>query len=440
MRSARPNAPPRLNRTCATRWRSFSESGHSCLRRPLGGSEAVADRAALGRRGDERVTDLVRLEHISKTYPGVEVSLRGTKLEWKGPALWARNLVRAVRLTSSGAPPVPALCDVSLAIARGEIFGLVGPNGSGKTTLIKILAGLIRPTAGTGMVAGTPLDAPSTIRRQVSYVSTTGWMGLEWPLTALENVRLFAALCGLPSTLAHARAEEALRAVSLWDDRNKYPSQLSNGMRQRVILARGLLLRTPLLLLDEPTVGLDPTSVRDLLDLLRALRGERGQTILLTDHQPAEMEAVADRIAVLAAGRIVLLGTPAELRDHLRDVTVIEVHTEEMDLPGGPPPAGVRASAYVDRPGAVGVRVWRVHARKAPDALQQVLDWLAQPAGRVVFLAEHAPSLEDVIAMPGSSDALPDAEITLHETPRVASLEVTMHDMRDEARDEVEAP
>jgi ABC-2 type transport system ATP-binding protein len=346
--------------------------------------------------------DIVRLEHISKTYAGVEVSLRGTKLEWKGPALWARNLVRAARLTSSSAPAVPALRDVSFSIARGEIFGLVGPNGSGKTTLIKILAGLIRPTTGTGAVAGTSLDALGTIRSRVSYVSTTGWMGLEWPLTAEDNVRFFAALCGLDGTLARRRTEEALRAVRLWEDRHKYPSQLSNGMRQRVILARALLLRTPLLLLDEPTVGLDPLSVRELLDLLRALRAERGQTILLTDHQAAEMEAVADRIAVLQQGELVMLDTPAALREQLRDVTVIEVQTEEMDLPTEPPPALVIAADHVDPPGALGVRAWRIHAWKAPEALQQVLDWLVRPEGRVVFLAEHTPALQDVLALPQS--------------------------------------
>lgn len=372
--------------------------------------------------------DMVRLEHISKTYPGVEVSLRGTKLEWKGPALWARNLVRLARLTSSSAPPVLALRDVSLSIAQGEIFGLVGPNGSGKTTLIKILAGLIRPTTGTGRVAGVSLDVPGAIRKLVSYVSTTGWMGLEWPLTAEDNVRFFAALCGMESGLARIRTEEALRAVALWEDRHKYPSQLSNGMRQRVILARALLFRTPLLLLDEPTVGLDPVGVRELLDLLRSLRAKRGQTILLTDHQAAEMEAVADRIAVLQAGEVAMLGTAAALRDQLRDVTVIEVQTEEMDLPTEPPPAFVLTAEQVDRPGALGVRAWRVYARKTPDALEQVLAWLTRPEGRVVFLAEQAPALQDVLALPHAritADGRTIAAGTQYEAAREALSDVS---------------
>jgi ABC-type multidrug transport system ATPase subunit len=109
---------------------------------------------------------------------------------------------------------------------------------------------------------------------------------------------------------------------------------------------------------------------------------------------------VADRIAVLQVGELVMLDTPAALREQLRDVTVIEVHTEEMDLPTEPPPAPVIAAEHVDRPGALGVRAWRVHAWKVPEALQQVLDWLARPEGRVVFLAEQAPALQDVLALP----------------------------------------
>ncbi|MDE3229360.1 MAG: ABC transporter ATP-binding protein [Chloroflexota bacterium] len=343
---------------------------------------------------------IIDIERISKTYEGAEQSLRGTKLEWKGPALWLRNLARAARLTSSAAPPVHALRDVSLTVRPGDVFGLVGPNGSGKTTLIKILAGLIRPSTGAGEVAGVSLDQPAEIRKRVSYVSTTGWMGLEWPLTAEENVRFFASLCGMPAALARARTEEALRDVALWEDRRKYPSQLSNGMRQRVILARALLFRTPVVLLDEPTVGLDPVTARAMLDLIRGPLRTRGQTILLTDHQSAEMEAIADRIAVLDAGVIALQGTPAELRARLSHLTVIEIHTEEMDLPIGPAPECVVATDHTERPGALGVRVWRIYVRRSPDALAEALAWVTQPAGRVVFVAETAPTLRDVLATP----------------------------------------
>ena len=354
------------------------------------------------------MTDMIRIEHITKTYEGVEQSLRGTKLEWKGPALWLRNLAKATRLTSSPAPPVQALRDVSLTVRPGEVFGLVGPNGSGKTTLIKILAGLIRPTSGQGEVAGISLDRPQEIRTRVSYVSTTGWMGLEWPLTAEENVRSFALLCGMSATLARARTEEALCDVDLWEDRHKYPSQLSNGMRQRVILARALLLRTPLVLLDEPTVGLDPVTVRAMLDLICGPLRSRGQTILLTDHQSVEMEAVADRIAVLGDGTIALLGTPAELRARLSHLAVIEIHTEEMDLPAAPAPDCVVATEHTERPGALGVRVWRIHVRRSATGLDDVLGWITQPEGRVVFLAESAPTLQDVLALPADQIPPPD--------------------------------
>ena len=373
----------------------------------------------------DRADLLAQLVRVSKTYPGVEASLRGTKLEWKGPALWARNLVRATRLTSSKAPSVHALRDVSLSITPGEIFGLVGPNGSGKTTLIKILAGLIRPTDGAGSVAGISLDQSGEIRRRVSYVSTTGWMGLEWPLTAEENVRFFATLCGMPGALARARTEAALRDVDLWDDRAKYPSQLSNGMRQRVMLARALLFHTPLVLLDEPTVGLDPLTVRLMLTLLRRLCSERGQTVLLTDHQASEMEQVADHIAVLDDGEIALSGTPAQLRDELRDVTVIEVHTEEMDLPATPPPAATLAVEQVERPGALGVRVWRIHAWKSPDALDATLTWLTQPEGRVIFVAERAPSLQDVLALPRAKIAARRASLAKKRRPADVEPEAT---------------
>lgn len=343
---------------------------------------------------------VVDLRHIAKTYAGQEVSRRGTSLQLSGPALWLHNLRRAVQLTASTSPPVQALSDISLQIEPGEIFGLVGRNGSGKTTLIKIMAGLVRPTSGDGSVVGFSLQESHEIRTRVSYVSTTGWMGLEWPLTAEENIRYFASLCGMPDRLARQRTEQALRDVGLWDDRAKFPSQLSNGMRQRVILARALLFQTPLVLLDEPTVGLDPLTTRAVLALIRGSLRERGQTIVLTDHQSAEMEAVADRIAILREGRIWLQGTPQELAARLAGLTVVEIHTEEMDPPAGAPPELVVAALPLERPGALGERVWRVHAHRCPEALEQVVAWVEQPIGRIVFLAETEPTLRDLLTLP----------------------------------------
>jgi ABC-type multidrug transport system ATPase subunit len=355
---------------------------------------------------------LVDLHHIAKTFEGIELTPQGSKMEMRGPALWLRNLSRAARLTSNSAPSVKVLVDVSLQIEPGEIFGLVGRNGSGKTTLIKILAGLLRPDSGAGQVARIDLARPQAIRSLVSYVSTSGWMGLEWPLTAEENIRFFASLCGMSRSLAFQRTGEALRDVDLWEDRHKYPSQLSNGMRQRVILARALLFRTPLLLLDEPTVGLDPLTTPTILNLVRGKLRERGQTIILTDHQSAEMEQIAGRIAVLQDGRIAMQGTPAQLLQGLKHLSVIELLTEEMNLPVGPPPALVEAFRHEERPGPLELRAWRIYTQKHPQALQAVLDWVTQDgrsgngksnsngSGRVVFLAEVEPHLGDLLDLP----------------------------------------
>ena len=349
---------------------------------------------------------LIELNNITKSYEGQEQTLRGTKLEVKGPALWIRNMGRAMRLTNNAAPTVHALRGVSFSVNAGEIFGLVGRNGSGKTTLIKIIAGLIRPTDGSGHVAGISLSEPQEIRKRVSYVSTSGWMGLEWPLTAEENVQFFGLLCGMPTRLAKSRTEEALKDVELWDARHKYPSQLSNGMRQRVIVARALLLRTPIILLDEPTVGLDPITTKAILNLVKVRLRDRGQTIILTDHQSDEMASVADRIAIIQDGRIGMIGTPIELVQKIDYLSVVEIHTEEMEEPTTPPPSIVRNVEKVERPGALAVRTWRIHVFKHPDALSSVIDWISRSTGRIIFVAESAPTFQDLLLLPELTERL----------------------------------
>lgn len=341
---------------------------------------------------------VVELDGIGKTYPGAEPSLRGTKLETLGPALWLRNLGRAMRLTAVSVTSVQALEEVSLSIRSGEVFGILGANGSGKTTLVKIMAGLLAPSRGSGRVAGWSLQRPAEIRRRVSYVSTTGWMGLEWALTAEENVRFFARLCGMPGAMAAERTHQALAEVGLLSDRKKAVSALSNGMRQRVILARALLLRTPLVLLDEPTVGLDPVHRNQMLRLVREVLPARGQTVVLVDHQADALEGVLDRAAILADGRVERLGTPAELVSTLRQVRVLELLTRGGEMPAGPVPADVRQLVRTPRPGPLALTHWRIRVSDQAHALESVLLWLLSGGGEVVQVSERAPALADLFS------------------------------------------
>lgn len=342
--------------------------------------------------------DIVRLREVGKVFPGAERSLRGTKIEIQGPALWMRNLGRAVRLTAGSAVSVRALDDVSIDVRPGEVFGILGPNGSGKTTLVKIIAGLLRPSEGSGEVAGVDLNRPVDIRRRVSYVSTTGWMGLEWALTAEENVRFFGLLSGMPRALVRTRSEQALRDVGLWQDRCKAVSELSNGMRQRVILARALLLRTPLVLLDEPTVGLDPLHRDQVLALVRQTLPARGQTVILVDHQADALEGVIDRAAILERGRLVRVGTPADLVSSLEGIRVLELLTRGNAEPNAETPHQITGVERIQRPGALGLTQWRVTASNQSDTVQAVLSWIMSGGGEVVQVAEREPRLADVIA------------------------------------------
>ncbi len=342
---------------------------------------------------------MIQLRGVRKVYPGRAPSLRGTKLEIQGPALWIRNALQAVRPTSATTPPVVALADCTVSVASGEIFGILGPNGSGKTTLIKILAGLIRPTAGVGQVAGVPLAETRTIRRHVSYVSTTGWMGLEWALTAEENLHFFARLSGMPTALAKHRSDEALRALDLWADRAKSVSALSNGMRQRVIMARALLWHTPVVLLDEPLVGLDPHHRHALLQLIEGLARQRGQTVVISDHDAEAVATLADRVLLLAKGQVAGYGTVSDLVERLRDRRIVDLITTGAGAPDAVPPAAVSRVVRRPRPGPLGQVQWQVtvDARQS-GALMEVITWLERAGVTIMELTERAPSLQDVLA------------------------------------------
>lgn len=340
----------------------------------------------------------IQLQGVRKVYQGSAPSLRGTKLEIQGPALWVANALKLVRPTASTTPLVVALADCTLSVASGEIFGIVGPNGSGKTTLMKILAGLLRPTAGMGQVAGVPLDDTRTIRRHVSYVSTTGWMGLEWALTAEENLHFFARLSGMPTALAKRRSDEALHALDLWADRSKSVSALSNGMRQRIIMARALLWHTPVVLLDEPLVGLDPHHRHALLQVIEGLAQKREQTVVISDHDAEAVATLAGRVLLLAEGQVAGYGTVSDLVKPLHGHQIVDLVTIGCGAPDGVPPKVVSRVVRRPRPGPLGEVHWQITVNSGPDALMKVIAWLESSGVTITELSERDPSLQDVLA------------------------------------------
>jgi ABC-2 type transport system ATP-binding protein len=219
---------------------------------------------------------------------------------------------------------VEAVRGVSFEIAKGELFGLLGPNGAGKTTTIKMLITLLLPTAGTVRVLGLDVARNAReVRKRIGYVFG-GDRGLYERLSGLDNLRYFAELYGVEPRVQKLRIQELLRLVGLVGREREKVEGYSRGMRQRLHIARGLLHDPEVVFLDEPTIGVDPIGARELRATIAALT-DAGKTVLLTTHYMFEADALCDRIAVIAQGRIVAQGTPQALKAGVGEGTVVEV-------------------------------------------------------------------------------------------------------------------
>jgi ABC-2 type transport system ATP-binding protein len=209
--------------------------------------------------------------------------------------------------------PVRAVDRLTLEVPSGTIFGFLGPNGAGKTTTIRMLLGLLEPTAGQAQVLG--FDT----RTQADEIRTRTGALLEHPgiyeqLSAKDNLEFYARAWRLPKPERQARIKELLSDMGLWKRRNDRAGTWSRGMKQKLALARALLHRPPLVLLDEPTAGLDVPSAAAVRDDLVALAAREGVTVFLTTHNMAEAERLCSRVAVIRKGKLVAAGHPDELR------------------------------------------------------------------------------------------------------------------------------
>ncbi len=211
---------------------------------------------------------------------------------------------------------IQAVRGVDLDIEEGEIFGLLGPNGAGKTTTLGMLCTIVRPTSGTGRIAGFDIARnPGQVRRKVGIVFQDPT--LDTILTGRENLELSGRLYGIPATERASRIDEMLKLVDLSERASDLTKTYSGGMRRRLELARGLLHRPAVLFLDEPTLGLDPQTRGRTWDYIRKMAQKENTTVVLTTHYMEEAEAMCDRIGIIDEGRIISLDTPANMIDAL---------------------------------------------------------------------------------------------------------------------------
>src|SRR5256712_4851937 len=325
--------------------------------------------------------------------PEHAVQLEGLTRRFRARAVGDNGIGSATDATN-----VTAIDGLTLEIGRGELFGLLGPNGAGKTTTIRIRCTLLAPTAGTARVwEFDVVRDPAQVRRHIGTV-LTGERSVYWRLTGRENLEYFAALYQVPAETARRRIATLLDLVELAPRADDLVERYSTGMRQRLALVKALLHDPPVLLLDEPTTGLDPQAARDGRDLIPPLPPGEGQKIILHTPLLEEADQLCERVGIIDKGRIIALDTPQALKRAQQQGTALHLEVE------GPAPRAAALLQALPGVGQVTVveqpedSIWDVTVELADvsDALPQAVQIFSRQGLRVRHLRVQDMSLEDV--------------------------------------------
>jgi ABC-2 type transport system ATP-binding protein len=293
-----------------------------------------------------------------------------------------------------------ALNNVNLKIRAGELFGLLGPNGSGKTTLIKCLSTILIPDEGKVTVNGFDVQKETFMVRASLGMVVGGERTLYWKLTARDNLMYFASLYKMHRADAKKRIEELLETFQLADRADERLEDYSSGMRQKVVIARALLHDPPVLLLDEPTLGLDPNFSRQLRKQIKEISQKYGKTVLLTTHYMDEAEQLCDRLGFINKGSIVAVDTLNRLKGMVKEKELVEVAVHH-------PPPDIETYLHTLLPNEVIKLIpgnesegtpsrIKIIGATAEEHVDQIIDGLRQKNVRITSLNAAVPTLEDV--------------------------------------------
>ncbi len=296
------------------------------------------------------------------------------------------------------AKTVTALDGVSFSVKKGEIFGLLGPNGAGKTTTIKTICTLIQPTSGEVFVNGHNVTREAQKARQDLGVMLTGERTLYWKLTGRENLEYFSALYHMDRNRAGERIQYLLKLVGLQERQDTLVENYSTGMRIRLSFAKAILHEPPVILLDEPTMSLDPQSARLIREIIREMR-DQGRTILLTTHYMEEADQLSDRVAVIDHGKIIAMAPPNELKESVMKSDVIEVEAqnisqETVDKLRSIPTVSEVVSSIDEASSLKGVI--KIHSSHGKNVIPEMLGALVKGGVEVSNVKIATPTLEDV--------------------------------------------
>jgi ABC-2 type transport system ATP-binding protein len=285
---------------------------------------------------------------------------------------------------------VVAVDHLTLRVEQGEVFGLLGQNGSGKTTLIRMLNTLWPLTSGKARVCGHDVERQSTaVRRAIGVVPQALTSDID--LTAMENMDIYGRFYEVPSAERKQRIKDLIKRVGLWEFRNKLVGAFSGGMRRRLEIARGLIHRPKLLILDEPTIGLDPNSRRNVWNLLEEFKQEMDLTVLLTTHYLDEAEHLCGRVGMIDKGQLKALGSPKELCSEVPWGQRINLKLDRAD--------GEREAFLAGIPGVEQVRClagdFELVVAESASALTAVVDGCRQRGYGLQTIALRNVTLED---------------------------------------------